>query len=179
MEEIWKDVDRYDGLYQISNFGRVRNNKGLLMAQKPSKDGYVRLLLFKRGKYKAEYVHILVANAFIPNPESKPEVNHIDCCKSNNRADNLEWVTRSENHYHAVNNGLKPVCPTIGKYASDNPCSKPVLQFDMNGNFIKEWKSRIDAARHVGCTPSSITRCVNGERKSCKGFVWKRKLQNI
>lgn len=175
MEEIWKNIDGYGGRYQISNLGNVRNRQGLFMAQKPSKDGYVRLLLAKNGKYKAEYVHRLVAKAFIPNPENKSEVNHIDGNKANNKASNLEWATTYENHQHAVALGLKPICPTIGKCASDNPCSKPVLQYDMDGNLIREWKSRIDAARFVGCCPNSITRCVNGVRRSCKGFVWKRK----
>lgn len=175
MKEIWKTIDRYGGLYQVSNLGRVRNCDGLVMSQKPSKDGYVRILLYKDGKYKAEYAHKLVANAFIPNPDNKPEINHIDANKSNNYVDNLEWVTRSENHHHAVAKGLKPICPTFKKYGADNPCSKPVLQYDMNGNLIREWKSRIDAAHYIGCDPNSITRCINGVRKSCKGFIWKRK----
>lgn len=175
MKEIWKSIDGYYGLYEVSNLGRVKNNNGLIMAQKPSKDKYVRILLRNNKKYKSEYVHILVARAFIPNPQNKPEVNHIDANKSNNRVDNLEWVTRSENHWHAVEHGLKPICPTKGKYGSDNPCTKPVLQYDLDGNLIREWRSRIDAAKFYGCHKSSITNCVNGYKKTCKGFVWKKK----
>lgn len=174
MEEIWKEVVGYNGLYQVSNMGRVRNAKGMIMSQKPSKDGYVRLLLFKDGKYKSEYIHILVAKSFIPNLYNKPEVNHIDANKRNNCVENLEWVTKSENHRHAVNMGLKPVCPTKGKFGSDNPCVKPVFQYDLNGKFLNEWKSREDAANYYGCTANSISRAMNGVRKTCKGFIWSR-----
>lgn len=173
MSEIWKDIQNYNGLYQISNLGRIRNKSNKIMHTKPSKDGYVRILLFKDGKYKSHYVHILVAKAFIPNPTNKAEVNHIDANKSNNCVSNLEWVTRSENHYHAVKMGLKPICPTIGKFGKDNPSSKPVYQYSLDGSFIKKWDCRSDAARFYKCNPNTISNAVNGYIKSCKGFVWK------
>lgn len=174
MIEIWKDVDGYEGIYQISNLGRVRNKIGLVLKQKPSKDGYVRILLCKDGKYKAKYVHILVAKAFIPNPDCKPEVNHIDANKSHNSSDNLEWVTRRENHFHAVSLGLKPINPMIGKRGINNPYVKPVYQYDLQGNFVKKWRSREEAANYYHCHPNSISRCMNGVRQSCKGYIWKR-----
>lgn len=174
MVEIWKDIEGYEGIYQISNIGRVRNKNGLILRQRASKDGYVRILLYNKQKYKAKYVHILVAKAFILNPDNKPEVNHIDANKSNNSFDNLEWVTRQENHFHAVENGLKPVNPTIGKYGLDNPCVKPVYQYDLQGNFIKMWRSREEAATFYHCQPNSLSKCMNGVRKSCKGYIWKR-----
>lgn len=175
MQEIWKDAHNFEGLYQVSNLGRIKNSKGLIMKQRISKDGYVRIALFKNGKYKVTYVHILVAIAFIPNPHNKKEVNHIDANKSNNVVTNLEWVTRSENHYHAVKMGLKPICPTIGKHGKDNPCTKPVYQYDLSGKFIKKWSSRDEAANYYHCKPNSISRCMNGVRKSCKGYIWSRK----
>lgn len=179
MIELWKDVEDYEGIYQVSNLGRIRNHSGMVLKQKPSKDGYVRILLFDGQKYKAKYVHILVAKAFVPNPENKPEVNHIDANKSHNTSDNLEWVTRQENHFHAVAHGLKPINPTIGKYGNDNPCVKPIYQYDMQGNFIKMWRSRADAASYYHCKPNSISRCMNGVRKSCKGYIWKRNPLHI
>lgn len=179
MNEIWKDIEDYENLYQVSNLGKIRNSKGLIMKQKPSKDGYVRILLCKNGHYTAKYVHILVAKAFISNPNCKAEVNHIDANKSNNTVSNLEWVTRSENHFHAVSKGLKPINPTKGKYGKDNPCTKPLYQYDLNENFIREWSSREEAAEYYGCIPNSISRCMNGVRKTCKGFIWKRTPPNI
>ena len=174
MQEVWKDVVGYNGLYLISNFGRIKNRNGLIMKQKPSKDGYVRILLFMNGKYKAEYTHILVAKAFLPKPEGKSEINHIDANKSNNTLRNLEWVTRRENHFHAVALGLKPENPTKGKSYEENPRVKPIYQYDLQGCFIKKWKSIREPASYFHCDPNSISRAINGERKSCKGFIWKR-----
>lgn len=173
MSEIWKDICGYVGLYQVSNLGRVKNKNGALMKTNPSRDGYVRIQLRKNGEYKSKYVHRLVALAFLENPYGLPEVNHIDGDKTNNRADNLEWVTRTENHVHAVKLGLKPICPTIGKYGAENPCVTPVLQYDLNGNFVKEWKCRADAAKHYNGSANSISRCMNGVRKTYKGFIWR------
>lgn len=173
MNEVWKDIDGYDGKYLVSNLGRIKNRNGLIMHQKPSKDGYIRILLFNNGKYKAEYPHILVAKAFLPKPEEKLEVNHIDANKSNNTLQNLEWVTRRQNHFHAVSLGLKPENPTKGKSYKENPCVKPVYQYDRKGNFIKKWDSRREAAAFYNCDPNSISRAMNGERESCKGYVWK------
>lgn len=176
MDEMWKPIDGYNGLYEVSNLGRVRNSNGLVMKQRPRKDGYVRLLLFRNGtgyKYKSEYIHILVAKAFIPNPEGKSEVNHIDANKSNNVVSNLEWVTRRENHFHAVAMGLKPESPTKGKSYDENPCVKPVYQYDIHGNFLRKWKSRREAAVFYNGIPNGISCAMNGVHKTYKGFIWK------
>lgn len=173
MKETWKNAVGYDGLYQISDLGRIKNRNGLIMKQKPSKDGYVRILLFKDKKYKAEYVHILVAKAFLDQPKFKTEVNHINANKSDNRLCNLEWVTKRENHFHAVRMGLKPENPVKGKSYEENPCVKPIYQYDLNGEFIRKWDSRKAAALFYNCDPNSISRAMNGERKSCKGFIWR------
>jgi hypothetical protein len=117
MTEIWVDVEGYEGLYQVSNLGRVRtvervverptgNFKQKQFILKEQKNGdYCVARLTKEGKRKIYCVHQLVAKAFIPNPENKPEVNHKDLDKSNNCVDNLEWATRSENMKHAYDNG--------------------------------------------------------------------------
>lgn len=172
MDEVWREIDGYGGLYQISSFGRVKNSKGLIMAQKPSKDGYVRIQLFKDKKYKAEYVHILVGRAFIPNPQNKPEINHIDADKSNNHVGNLEWVTRRENHFHAVSMGLKPVRPNIGKFGSACSQAKPILQYDLNGNFVKKWEAYIEAAKGTGAKASAISSCARGKGRTAGGYIW-------
>lgn len=120
LNEVWKDIPHYEGLYQISNFGRVKalarrrenHTHGVwiqpeqIMSVRLNKDGYECVCLTpKNGKRKTERVHRLVALAFIPNPDKKPEVNHINCIRDDNRVKNLEWVTRQENIAHTVKCG--------------------------------------------------------------------------
>ena|SRR5690554_2824929 len=114
-KEMWKDVPGFDGMYQISNSGRVRSwrNNRWGRAKRPKilqshtlKNGYDAVSL---GRGNKMYIHRIMATAFIPNPENKPQVNHIDGNKVNNRISNLEWVTQKENSIHASNNGLLPV----------------------------------------------------------------------
>ena len=120
-DEVWKDIEGYEGLYQVSTCGNVkslpkvrRNGTGTYIQKerllKPSNTstGYKKVELCKDGKRKSFKVHRLVAIAFIPNPDNKPEVNHIDGNKINNNIDNLEWVTSSENSIHAYETGLSP-----------------------------------------------------------------------
>ena len=107
--EIWRDISGYKGKYQVSNFARVKSfHKGKVRILKPEMTkGYLRISLYKNGKTKLYFVHILVARAFIPNPDKKPFVNHVDGNKLNNNASNLEWVTASENQQHAIKLGLQ------------------------------------------------------------------------
>lgn len=107
MTEIWRDVLDYEGLYQVSNLGKVRNTKTLrVLSQGTCGSGYAFVILRKDGKSYNRMVHRLVMNTFCPTKNSKLEVNHIDGNKQNNYLDNLEWVTRSENLQHALNIGL-------------------------------------------------------------------------
>ena len=113
--EIWKPIKDFEGLYEVSNFGRVkslnfhRENRPCILRQKKTKDGYLETALFKDGNAKFIRTHRIVAQAFCENPHNKLEVNHIDGNKHNNRADNLEWVTSSENQKHAYKIGLQGV----------------------------------------------------------------------
>lgn len=101
----WKLIEGFDGIYSVSNYGEVRNNKtGRLMKQRKTEKGYLRVGLTNNGKPKCMRVHRLVAQAFIPNPDDKPEVNHIDFNKENNCVNNLEWVTGKENAKHSLGN---------------------------------------------------------------------------
>jgi hypothetical protein len=113
MEEIWKLVPDYEGLYEVSNLGRVRRlqtcsgtHAGLILALKTTGKGYFDVILYGRGRPKHRYIHRLVATAFVPNPENKPEVNHKDGNKQNNLPDNLEWLTQKEHHEHTCGAGL-------------------------------------------------------------------------
>ena len=107
MEEVWKDIEGYEGLYQVSNLGRVKSFHGYsekIMKNSKGSGGYQTLALTKNKIPKHVLIHRLVAQAFIPNPESKPEVNHIDEDKTNNRVDNLEWMTHIENSMFGTRN---------------------------------------------------------------------------
>ena len=103
-QEIWKDIDGFEKLYQISNFGRVFSKRRNKIMKLNLRKNYLRVGFNKEGVYYCFQVHRLVAQAFIPNPDNKDEVNHIDCNKQNNNVSNLEWVTHEENMEHACNN---------------------------------------------------------------------------
>lgn len=121
MEEVWKDIPDFEGLYQVSNYGKVksleRTKQGCLEFYRPDKllkpglshNGYQSIHLCNKDKKKSWRVNRLVATVFIPNPDNKPQVNHIDGNKLNNRADNLEWSSPKENTHHAIRTGLSDV----------------------------------------------------------------------
>ena len=109
-DETWRDIVNYDGLYQISNCGRIKSfqrKKPRIMKPAIDSGGYMNIRLSKDGTAKNHNMHVLVARAFVANPYSKPEVNHINGNKWDNHFDNLEWVTDSENKYHAYRTGLR------------------------------------------------------------------------
>lgn len=105
-KEIWKDIPKYEGIYEISNYGRIKNKKtGKLKSQRNTFKGYLQVGLSNKGD-KTFRVHRLVAEAFIPNPNNLPQVNHKDGNKKNNRVDNLEWISNYDNMQHAIKLGL-------------------------------------------------------------------------
>ena len=178
MKEIWKDVKGYDGKYQVSNLGHVRSmsfahtRQAKVLKATPTNCGYVKVELYANGKGKVKYVHRLVAQAFIPNPDNKPQVNHIDGNKDNNVASNLEWCSPGENQTHAIAHGLREPSPMTGRKGKLCPTSKPILQYDLEGNFIKRWDSIADANRSFGKGHSNISLCLTGRHKTAYGFKW-------
>ena len=173
MEEVWKDVMGYEGLYEVSSFGDVysiKNNKNLKQRQIAS---YFGVMLYKNRIKKNKYTHKLVANAFILNPENKSETNHKDGIKSHNWSGNLEWVTKSENIKHAYENGLRiPPRASLGKFGKDHHRSKKIYQFNKQGELINSYGSVCEANRITGIDRKAISNCANNKTKKSGGYVW-------
>ena len=183
-EEIWKDIyfiDNgiiydYRGLYQVSNFGRVKSfprhgthtkEEHILTLIKNHK-GYLTCRLTKKSKSKFFSVHRLVAKMFISNPENKPQVNHIDGNKENNYVSNLEFCTNGENGKHAWINGLR-----TKKYGKDSKSARKIIQYSLNMKQIKVWGSIIDIERELGFKKSNICHCCRNQRPTAYGYFWR------
>ena len=175
MKEVWKDIEGYDGLYQISSIGNVRSLnynhiegrvKNLRLVY--DKNKYLIVCLSNKNRHKNYKVHRLVAEAFMPNPENNPEVNHKDGNKQNNTVGNLEWVTSKENQIHAYKTGLQK-----SKYGEDHHSSILISQYDLKGNFIKSYKGVCTAAKKLNINACGITACLRGRSKTAGGYVWK------
>lgn len=158
MEE-WRDIKGYEGIYQVSNRGRVRRivathtTKPMMRKASLQGRGYLGICLSKNGVTKRYIVSRLVAEAFIPNPDNKPEVNHINGIKTDNRAVNLEWVTVSENKLHAYRTGLHD--------AELQKRRVPVIAYDLQGNKVGIFASQLEASKALGVSQGSITRAIH------------------
>jgi len=193
VEEIWKDVVGYEGLYQISNFGNVKsfphNRRYTTQLLKPAHfpNGYTFVYLWKNGHKKMFMIHRLVAVNFIPNYENKPEVNHKNGIKDSNFADNLEWATCAENSKHAFDTGLnKMIAIAEGsrkwhktedgkKHVRDiqEKSKKPVLLTEILTGEIKEYLTCRDAAKAIGASTQGLCCALKGRAKTVKGFTAK------
>lgn len=176
MQEIWKDIKYYEGLYQVSNLGRVKSlitNK--IKTQYNCNSGYLRVGLFKNYKRENALVHRLVAKTFIKNELNKKQVNHIDGNKSNNVVTNLEWVTPSENLIHAYKIGLQKPSniqkEAVRKTGIRN--SIKIIQFSLDGLKIKQWDSISEVGRVLNIPNSNIVKCCKHERRMAGGFIWR------
>lgn len=156
MEE-WKNIEKTH--YSVSNMGKIRNDKtGKILGKGLDKDGYCLTAIPYDGKFKTQKVHRLVAAYFISNPLNLPQVNHINGVKTDNRVENLEWVTALDNLRHAYKNGLHVI--------------KPVYMLNDKKQIIKEFESTREAGKEVGVTNASISSAAREGHKS-GGFYWK------
>lgn len=158
MTILWLDVPGYEGLYQISNEGAVRNAKHRPLKITENEKGYPRVWLWSGGKLKCHAVHRLVASAFLPNPAQLPEINHINGVKADNRVENLEWCTISHNRLHSA-------------YVLQNESGKPkrpVVCLDTGMTY----PSVAVAARAVSGNKQNITSCCQGKRQRHRGLRW-------
>lgn len=169
MKEEWRDTYIYGERYQVSNIGTVRNKiTGHILIPQEDKKGYLRVRLSLHNKKATAKIHRLVATAFIPNPENKPQVNHKDTDKNNNNVENLEWATNSENQIHAYKHGLNHVTGKAGRKKT------PVCKINLaSGEVIETYESLAKAGRENGLHDTNIHKVLNNIRKSCGGFGWK------
>ena len=166
--EVWKDIEGFEGLYQVSNHGRIKSIRDTIYNHrtkstmtiyrekilKPYKDtkGYLLVDLRKNGKRNTRKVHIIVAKTFIPNPDHLPQVNHKDENKQNPNADNLEWCTNQYNTTYGT-----------AKQRMAEKMKKKVIQIDANGDVVDEWESIEEAAKALNVCRDTITLWCNGK----------------
>lgn len=211
--EIWRDIKGYEGKYKVSNLGRVKSVrrfersgsgfkeiKAKILALVVDKKGYKRIGLSDNiYKHSTKLVHFLVAQAFIPNPENKPCIDHINTNPSDNRVENLRWVTPKENRNNPltkehIKKSLKGIVrseefktkvstsmkgmnsgkdnPMYGKYSKEHPQSKPILQYTLDGVLVREWDCARDVYRELGIQFQNISKCCLGIRSKAGGYKW-------
>lgn len=186
-EEIWKDIPGYKGKYQVSNTGKIKTNQEFIKAfyskkrmksnilKQSNRLGYMVVSLNDGNKAKQYSVHRIIAFAFIENPENKPFINHKNGNKSDNRLDNLEWVTAKENSIHSV----RVLKNNFNKKGSKNPQSKTIYQYNKMGGLVRIWGSIREAARN-GYVQSGITFCLKEPYRTHKGYLWRyERIENF
>lgn len=157
-----KDIAGYEGLYGITSCGKVWSYKRQKFLKTGNNHkGYLQVGLRKNGERKWYLVHRLVADAYIPNPENLPMINHKDENKANNCLQNLEWCDAKYNNTYGSR---------IDRVASRN--KKPILQYTLDGDFVREWPSATDVGKDVN---ANITHCAKGKQKTAYGYIWKYK----
>lgn len=184
MKEIWKPIKGFNDFYEISNLSRVKSierirpscygstqtRKERILKNKVTSEGYFSVMLYDGPKSgKDQFVHRLIAQAFIPNPDNKPCVNHKNGIKTDNRLDNLEWVSYSENTSHAIKTNLliPKGCP-----AFKNPKAIKVIGINRSTNEEIIYNGMREASRITGVSSCSIARVCSGKRKYAGNYFW-------
>lgn len=181
--EVWKDIAGYEGLYQVSNMGRVRSfsrevkccgghsriTRSHILHGYINGSGYYEVALCNSEGQSHRRVHELVAKAFIPNPTHLPVINHIDEDKANNKVNNLEWCTTAYNNAYGTRNFR------IGETLKLTRTGRPVIQLSLDDCFLKEYRTIRLAARENHVQPSNIHKACDGTIKQTGGFKWRYK----
>jgi hypothetical protein len=186
MKEIWLPIKGYEDYYEVSNFGRIKSLNRVvgdrvrielperIMKMSKNEAGYWMVDLYKKSKRTTNRVHRLVAEAFIPNPKNKPQVNHKDSNRANSCVSNLEWCTPSENTQHGYDFG-NLTGYWSGRLGYENKSSKPIIQRSISGDFIREFAGQMEAERSTGIFQANIGKVCRGERNHAGGFLWEFK----
>lgn len=177
--EIWKDIIWYEWLYQVSNLWNIKSfsNKKTNILKSWYCKWYYQIHLHNDWIKNRILVHRLVAQAFIPNPENKPQVNHKDWNKQNNCVQNLEWVTRSENAIHSYRIlWNKSKWWSYWKFWKDNPLSKKVNQYDLDWTFIKTWDCMSEISSILKINRIGILHCCKNRSNKSWWFIWRYNL---
>ena len=183
--EIWKDVVGFEGKYQVSNLGRIKSLTRKVNSTHGPNSRTVNERLLKQssntiysscflGGNNPVLVHRIVANAFIPNPENKPCVNHVNGIKHDNRVSNLEWCTYSENEKHSYKVlGKRPNKNNLGNLGIKAKDSKQIAQYTLDGKLVSVYGGASEAARVIDGHQGRISCNARGEQKTCYGYVFK------
>lgn len=186
MEEIWKDVIGYEDAYQVSNLGCVRSVDriilntsgryilvhGKVLKLRHNNNGYLYVILSKCQSKKFVFVHRLIASAFLPNTDNKPEIDHINAIRDDNRVSNLRWVTKIENRNNPHTIISNRESNRLARRKSLDSVKKKILQLDLDGNILKVFESLHNIEKTTGYSRANICRCCNGKKKICYGFKW-------
>jgi hypothetical protein len=181
MEEIWKDIKGFEGLYQVSNLGRIKHligynhKKEFILSPTINRKGYFYVTLSKKNIIKKFFVHRLVAMNFIENPKECKEVDHINAVRTDNRVENLRWCTRKENCNTEIykKNSSKNGCWMYKRYLELSPRARKICQYDTNGKLIAVWKTAKEAEIKTNIKRSGICQCCKGKRNIAGGYIWK------
>lgn len=177
MKEIWRDIKDYEGLYAVSNLGRVKslnyNRTGKEKPLKPAKDrkGYLYVILCKNGVKKHFSIHRLVAEAFLPNPDGKPHIDHINTDKTDNRVENIRYCNRVENQNNPLSK-QKMSDSHKGKSGVKHPRSKPIVGVNKVTGEEVWFACTYEAQRALGISHGNIWSCLKGRYKSTGGYYW-------
>ena len=174
MKEYWIEAKGHPR-YQVSTLGRVKcvdyrgTGKERILKPYLNDNGYLRVMIDGVQKY----VHRLVLESFMPNPQNKPCIDHISTVKTENQIFNLRWTTYSQNNSNPITRKhMSENSAWLGKFGKENPSSIPIVQLSKDGKFIRRWCSAREVERELGIRNGHITACCKGKRNSAGGFRW-------